>query len=822
MLKKSICHVMFPIVYAALAILFIVLTMRNGLWPAETNAMYPLYCGDMVYRSIQEGIWYPFYDTMWFAGSETLRYFGPVPAYLLALCQALANGDNIGGAYIFLGLLVFGSCCMWLWIGARLNRPFLGGILGLVWFLTPYNIHTLVVQGDLARSLAYCALPLLIYETRDYLKEPDWKKRPFFGVCFLLLALTHPGCAAITALVWIIYLISWRLILHNGTGIGILICMAACGTMAAGLWLVPYLMGGTFHGDFHDAMAASFQPLLDSLNVRSYWTDPRGTVYFGLALFVACLLIGVFGRENSTPEARTALVLLACTTTISYITMRILPGSMYFRAVWLFSAAAALGLMALLNWNTVKKPVTIVLTLLLLADTLPAFQLILSGSGEVRTAEERMDEVVEATLRSEAQAITTQRLAILDEDATGAEGIYLASLWENPVPILGGVGRNQSELSENLAQLNLAVREGGYLYVFDRCMEMGCDTILLQTALIENENLAGGAVEQAASRLGYQLIQDNGSYRLYHCDLGAGWGIVSKYSAIGIGSTAGYTSIAYPAMQETNDPNLNHYTFEQLSSYELVFLAGFTYDDREEAEDLVLKLSEAGVHVVISADGIPLNKKTHSRDFLGVICNDIEFSNGYPELDTIDGILNTKLFPPGYSKWDTVYVEGLDDVWGYVLDNDLKLPFYGTVRNDHIVIVGLNLNYFFALTGDEAVEQLLNHGMRLPSGRLPERTAVPLKITYGRDSITLTTAFENVNTGLTFHDSFDSPDIREENNLTMVDQGTTVIRLAYPYANVGLACSAVGILLLCLLPLGARRRQKNERDAVCQGAEETA
>ena len=808
MLKKSACHALFPLAYAALAILLVALAMRNGLWPAETNAMYPLYCGDLIYRSVQQGIWYPFYDTMWFAGSETLRSFGPLPAYLLAACQALANGDHIGGAYLFLGLLFFGSACIWLWIGDRLERPFLGGLFGIIWFFMPYNIHTLMVQGGLARSLAYCALPLLFFRTRDYLKEPDWKKLPFFGVCFLLLALTHPGCAAVTALAWIAYLLFWRFFFHNGRGIAALTGMGISGTMAAGLWLVPYLTGGALRGDFSREMAASFQPLADSLNAKAYWMDPRDAVYFGLALFAVCLVVGIFSRRDSMPEVWTALLLLPCTSTVCYVAIRILPGSVFLRAVWLFSAAAALGFLALINWNTVQKPLTVLLTLLLLADTLPAFRLFLPDHGAVVPAEERMEEVMTATLRDKAQAITTQRLAILDEDATGAEGIYLASCWKEPVPILGGVGRNQSGLSANLTQLDRAVREGCYLYVFDRCLEMGCDTVLLQTALVKAEDLAGNMVEQAAHRLGYQLVDDNGSYQLYHCELGSNWGTVSDYPAIGIGSATGYASIAYPAMQETSDTNLNHYTFEQLSAYELVFLSGFTYDDCEVAEELVLRLSEAGVRVVISADGIPKTKTTHSRSFLGVLCNDIEFSNGYPELDTIDGILNTKLFPPGYSKWSTVYVEGLDDVWGYVLDNDLRLPFYGTVKNDNIVIIGLNLHHFFALTRDETVEKLLNHGMELPAGRLPERMAVPLEIAYDRDSITLTTDFDGVNTGLSAHDSFDSPAIRFENNLTVVDHGTTVIRLRYPHVDAGRALSVTGILLMCIRPLCRRRDQK--------------
>lgn len=809
MRKKSVCYLLFPLVYAVLAILLVVLTMRGGFWPAETNAMYPLYCGDLVYRSLKQGIWYPLYDTMWFAGSETLRGFGPVPAYLLAACQALANGSNINGSYLFLGLLFFGSCCMWLWIGDRLERPFLGGLFGVIWFLMPYNIYVLLAQGDLARSLAYCALPLLLFKTRNYLKSPSWKKMPFFFLCFLLLALTHPGCAAIIWLAWIIYLLCWRIILRAGHGIVMLLGMGFAGTTAAGLWLVPYLMGGALNGGSGEAMAASFQPLLDSLNAYAHWMSPHDAVYFGLALLIVCLFAGIAGRTDSWPEAWAALVLLVCTTTVSYLAIHILPGSEVFRAVWLFSASAALGLLALLNWKTARKPLTVLLTVLLLADVGSSYRLILSDT--VVPSEERMEEVMEATLRDEAQAVTTQRLAILDEDLLGAEGVYLASAWDNPVPILGGVNQNQSGIYSNLTQLNLALASRSYLYVFDRCLELGCDTILLQTSLVKAEDLTNGALDQPAARVGYQLVSDNGAYRLYHCDLGAGWGTVSSYPAIGIGSAAGYASFAYPAIQETSDTNLNHYTFEQLSKYELVLLSNFTYDDCEAAEELVLRLSEAGVHVVISADGIPKNKKTNSRSFLGVLCNDIEFSNGYPEMETIDGVLNTELFPMGHAKWNTVYTEGLDDVWGYVLDNDLKLPFYGTVKNENIVVVGLDLNYFFTLTQDEAVGKLLEHGMKLPAGRLPERTVIPLEITYERNSIVLTTDYDNVNTALSTHDIFNSSGIRVENNMTVIDRGTTVIELRYPYFGVGLAFSVIGLLWFCGMLLYGRHSEASAR-----------
>lgn len=238
---------------------------------------------------------------------------------------------------------------------------------------------------------------------------------------------------------------------------------------------------------------------------------------------------------------------------------------------------------------------------------------------------------------------------------------------------------------------------------------------------------------------------------------------------------------------------------------------GFNYDDRASAEELILRLSEAGVHIVISADGIPEDRKTHNQSFLGVICNKIRFSNGYPELNTIDGLLNTDLFPPDHTEWETVYLEGLDEVWGSVDDGNLLLDFYGTVKNENIVVIGLNLTYFLSLTQDPSVERLLSHAMDLSPLELPEREIVPLEITYGKNTITIVSPEDNVNTSLAYHDIFESDrPISVQNNLTVVDKGTTVITLKYPYLYPGLAVSGLGVLLMLVFLWRTDRRLKWE------------
>ena len=177
----------------------------------------------------------------------------------------------------------------------------------------------------------------------------------------------------------------------------------------------------------------------------------------------------------------------------------------------------------------------------------------------------------------------------------------------------------------------------------------------------------------------------------------------------------------FPAVETADSPNLNDYTYEELAEYKEVFLNGFTYDDKETAEDIVLRLSRAGVKVIIYADGIPQDKRTHSQNFLGVTCSSITFHNGYPDMDTRIGTIYPDMFPQGHTTWNTVYLDGLDTVWGTFYDNGLNLDFYGTVKNDNIIMTGLNLTYFYSLTDDVSVGQLLSNMSGISSEELPDR-----------------------------------------------------------------------------------------------------
>ena len=231
-----------------------------------------------------------------------------------------------------------------------------------------------------------------------------------------------------------------------------------------------------------------------------------------------------------------------------------------------------------------------------------------------------------------------------------------------------------------------------------------------------------------------------------------------------------------------------------MAKYKMIYLSDFTYHDKTKAEELILRLSENGVRIVILADGIPEDSITHAREFLGVSCNDISFSNGYPFLDTKIGVLDPEFFPQGHEEWSTVYVNGLDDVWGTVREEELDLAFCGTVKNDNIAVIGLNLTYYYSLTRDDGVGELIGKVTKLIGGELPKREVVPINVSYKDDYFIISSNRNNVNTSLAYLDIFvDNEYVIKKNNLVYVNEGVTYISTQYPYIYIGLILTIIGI-----------------------------
>ncbi|WP_300637576.1 6-pyruvoyl-tetrahydropterin synthase-related protein [uncultured Oscillibacter sp.] len=800
-----------PVCYLIIAVAVVCLISWNGAYPEGTDTMYHVYRGEMVYQSIQEGVWWPQLNPMWYNGVQLMRFWAPLCAYFMAFCQFLAGGNSLNGYLLFVGLICFLGALPWLYIGFREKRPCMGAILGALWFFMPNNLYAVFVEGNLARCLSMIFLPIFLYGVFSYLEAPRRTALALVICSFILIILCHLGYAGMLALAVLLYLLVDKLICKRKRGARTVIAAMLFSFLALGVWLVPSLMGGTAVTDVSEIMEGFFQSAFISLNPFDRYTQKYSNFYFGAAAMLLAVLGSIFSYKREMPGFWTGILIFACTTSSMYYVLRLLPGSQFLWMLRFISIALCMILLSFLYWKTLRRPLALLILLLLFVDMIPSLRLIY-GCQSGQLVEERLNSQGERTFIRPGQDLTEQRLALIDLNRTESTGAWMVSSWgEKPVCAVYGAGWTAANTAVNMFRLDQAMMEGNFLYLFDRCKELGSDTVILFPGEFENKN--GKTKEQVdgeAAAAGFSFVDGNETAWLYHLnmDISGAWGTVSKYRGIALGAEIGLDVSRlgicrnFPVLREAETDNLNDYTFEELSQYDMIYLVGFSYDDRAEAEDLILRLSEAGVRVVISADGIPEDRKTYSRSFLGVTCNQISFSNGYPEMDTIDGLLNTDLFPPDYTEWNTVYLEGLDDVWGTVYDDGLLLDFYGTVKNENIVFVGLNLTYFLSLTQDPAVERLLSHAMDLSPAELPERELVPLEIRYGKNSITIVSPRDHVNTSLAYHDIFESDrPISSQNHLMVVDGGVTNITLRYPSLTEGTAVSVAGIVLLLFLLL---------------------
>jgi len=828
----------FPVIlalYAAVAVLVVHLVSRGGTYPDGADTMFYVYRGDLLYHSITEqGNWYPLLDMMWYNGVQTLRYWSPVPVYILAGCQALVGGNPYDGYLLFVGLLCFFSAAVWLFIGYTHGRPWMGAFLGGLWFFMPNNLFMLFTEGVIIRSLSSVFLPLYVVYLHDYLMEKRWSALPKLMLCFVAMLMFHLGWAGMIAITTLIFLLFYCVFYRKkqrGSCLHVVIAILLC-FVIPGIWVVPSLLGGITGIDSSQVMASYFQSLNITLNPFWTWTEGvnrwsfgDGAAYFGITAFVLGALGALLGQKKARPGFCAAVTVCLLTSTTAYGFLRQMPGSQYLWMLRFISIALAFLLVSFFFWKSLKRGLAFLFALFFVLDAVPALRLI-SVYGSNIKPEVRYDKLSEQYFIKDVKAVTKQRMALIEPMGTVADGIYLvAGYGDDAVPTSFGTGIQSAVTYLNVVQLNEAADNGSYLYVFDRCLELGNDTVLIPVRELDKGMCEIEDLDAAAAAVGYQLVAGNEAYRVYHYDAPETFGVLSQYRAIGIGAFAPSISIYFPAVEEADSDNLNDYTYEQLSQYDVIYLAAFTYDDQAAAEELVLRLTENGTRVVILADGMPAVEHTGTQTFLGVSAYSITFSNAYPELNTIDGKLYCDLFPDGYTHWRTVYLNGLDDVWGYLEEDGQRLEFFGTAHNENLVYVGLNLTYHYALTQDAAVGRLLTHALTVSGRELPKRAVVPLSVEYdGRDTITIRSDYDDVDTTLACHDIFESDQpFYKKNNLAYVQKGETVIRLHYPYLREGCAASGAGLLLTAVFLFVSRRRDQKRAKAAeaAESASET-
>lgn len=227
-MKKKIGVVIAVLLYAAIAVGIAVCIKMGGNYPTGADTMCHVYKGDSLYQSIGQGDIYPLYDRFWYNGVQMMRYWAPLPVYVLALCQMFVGGSALQGYLLYVAMIFFTGALVWLCLGVRNNRPVLGAFMGVLWFFLPNNLFALFVEGNLPRSLSMVLLPVFVFLVYETMKDKDFRRLKWIILVFTGIALCHVGYAGMIFLAVLLFMLVYRLVTHEkGMYLPVLLSMLA-------------------------------------------------------------------------------------------------------------------------------------------------------------------------------------------------------------------------------------------------------------------------------------------------------------------------------------------------------------------------------------------------------------------------------------------------------------------------------------------------------------------------------------------------------------------------------------------------------------------
>ena len=825
--KTIVTAVISVLINLAIACGIIWAVSRSGILLKGSDSMYHVYRGDWILKSIESGDVWPLYNPVWYNGVELMRYWPPVAAYLMAFSQFVARSlpQFFTAEYVFEGFAVYSGIIFllgaltWNITGFVKKRPVMGIIFGIIWFFMPQSLHVLFAEGNLPRSIILAIFPLSFLFINEYLKKGGVKNFIGTAVTFALMCACHVGYTGMVAISVLIYLLVYRLccftgmnkLQKSGKRDLELIVAVICGFLITGIILFPSLKGGLASHTSTASQTAEgfFQSLFVTLNPVKKFNEGYAVSYFGVVSFLLALFGLIAGKKRARPGFITALIIVLLTSSTLASIILSLPGGSLMWMLRFLPIASAMILFSMLEWDSLKKPIVAVALVLVAVDCAIAVKSFIPEKIERVAVSSYYDEITEKTPFDEAKALTKNRIALMDSISPTINGVFYLTDYRGSVNQLFGQGWEAASTSLQIAQVNESFDYGYYYFMFDRLLELGCDTVLIKKDAPAVYPYNQYEAEAAADLRGYVKEYDEGLYVVYHhSDVTGTYGTVSTYDGIAIGSGAYYISMMFPTICEAPSEYIDDFTLEELSGYDTIYLDGFLYHDVDVAEELITKAAEAGSEVYVLADGIPENYQSKTNRFLDVECQSVQFDNGFPTFHTTKfGDLELALFPDEFRNWKTVYMNGLTEVLGYSEVLGEKMPFWGKGTNDNITFIGFNLTYYYSLTRDRNVGAILAGIVDVSEYEVPERKIVPVDVTYGNDMITINSPENNVNTSLSEHDIFRG-DFRTFNRLVFVDSGETVITYSYPYLIEGCIVSLAGIVLTGIMVVYIRHKKK--------------
>lgn len=772
--KNYIVAVLVSVLVAAATVY---LSLYTGFYQQGNTVYGQLYKLEVIKEALDAGKLYPLYVQQWYNGYEMFRYTAPLPYILICLMTYLPYVDIVTAISLFHGLLAFISMLGFFAFGIRQQKLMASFFVGIAFLLMPTTLCMAVEQCRFDILMGMAIMPGLLFWTFEFL---EWEHRrallPFSCLLIVLIAANYVLAIAF-GMVLLLYLAvhmlsrrTWRF-----------------ETALAGNLILVYLIMGYF---LYPAIAGG-------LLSRKYALVGSWNITAGYSL----MIIGVLGLFLSD-KARIAGFLVAIIGMLLSYSMcedvlKLIPFPALQSSYWYLMTATVLCLVMLLFWERLRLSILIVMMGVVVLEN--STLLLSLGESQQIAAEE--EQLIEDYLIAEASAITDNRLALMDNTILGdIPHWYMAS---NGVSSAFGWDSGNAMTERNQYNLTEAFSDKFYDYMFDRLLLYGNDTIIVLKQLIK-EDWAYGALLEAAANRHYAVRLENEKVIVFKSEeVNAAYGVITQYENLAIGENAAVIAYIYPSFGLGSRICLEDYTVDELVKYKRLYLSGFTYREKEKAENMLRELAAKGVKIYIDMQHIPINELTGKNEFMGVYAQFIQFTEDFPILENDNGNqFKLDFRTVTDTTWNTVYVSGCDDILKEAIYEGRKhLAYLARNSESDVTFMGFNLIYYYLATHNADLKRFLDEALDF-SGELEysESEIVPITIEYSQEHVKVSTDRDGVNCNLAAVETL-VPDrvLSTQEDMWVINQGDTTFRIERPCNTEGMFFSIVGGIGIVLL-----------------------
>lgn len=639
----------------------------------------------------------------WYLGDPFRTYYPPLTTLVLApLAAAAADDGLVYRHFLTLVLTVFALLTYHAFNRLTGRWPAALGTVLALW--APYQLRTLLFEGNFPRALALLALPALALTTERLLAGPQ-RKMPLavlIGLAWAWAILAHPQQALMFAVGFGLYLIL-RLFLEPDLpvrALGWWLGGLGLGALLTAPWTLPAYSGAEIPGvpylpaEKVALFVARIGDLLPALDMSG------GQLVIGFGALVLALLAAV-ARPEPRRTAYTFAGLLTLWLALGErgVLFSLLPfhGQLLPERFINFSAfalaLAAAGVLPLRRGARAAR--LVVIAGLLLIDVVPGFSL----WGNRAPIEEQ------AGLAGLTGGPAAGRVALFTYPEPTSIEVYYAG---QGASLLQGWALENTPHHRPLRRV-LGATSWGQEY-----LEARLSLWDVRTAIVHSGQDESGA-PQALEAMGFALAEQRGPYQVWRSPIpSARVQLLAERRMLAVGEGLAPMMAAFPFAQEIAASRFVDADLPPLDQIGALALYRFESDALrlEDVERALLPYLDQGGVVIVDLSGME-SVVGRTVDFLGVQALRLGLSAPAPlvwDRSLPDLPQTLEIEPTGEAGWSGAAYEGLDEVLGWVEREGVRHAVLGSreVGAGRVWFVGMNLLYHAQLTGDGRLAQALS------------------------------------------------------------------------------------------------------------------